>query len=177
MDFYIDETVYTGSPEDMSGRLPREIRTYALLDTLGIPFTRVDHDATATIDACLEGPGAESTEASGEGLTGGPGETAGEDKENPENLEIPENSENPDDPEDPGGDGGQTKEKTAGEPQGRLELMASSRGGDLEIFMECKDEFLKEVKEKRISSYEPAYITEVRILVNPADMEAVEENR
>ncbi len=79
--------------------------------------------------------------------------------------------------EDPGGDGGQTKEKTAGEPQGRLELMASSRGGDLEIFMECKDEFLKEVKEKRISSYEPAYITEVRILVNPADMEAVEENR
>ena len=28
--------------------------------------------------------------------------------------------------EDPGGDGGQTKEKTAGEPQGRLELMASS---------------------------------------------------
>ena len=66
--------------------------------------------------------------------------------------------------EDPGGDGGQTKEKTAGEPQGRLELMASSRGGDLEIFMECKDEFLKEVKEKRISSYEPAYITEVRIL-------------
>ena len=79
--------------------------------------------------------------------------------------------------EDPGGDGGQPKEKTAGEPQGRLELMASSRGGDLEIFMECKDEFLKEVKEKRISSYEPAYITEVRILVNPADMEAVEENR
>ena len=79
--------------------------------------------------------------------------------------------------EDPGGDGGQTKEKTAGEPRGRLELMASSRGGDLEIFMECKDEFLKEVKEKRISSYEPAYITEVRILVNPADMEAVEENR
>lgn len=54
MDFYIDETVYTGSPEDMSGRLPREVRTYALLDTLGIPFTRVDHDATATIDACLE---------------------------------------------------------------------------------------------------------------------------
>ena len=50
MDFYIDETVYTGSPEDMSGRLPREVRTYALLDTLGIPFTRVDHDATATID-------------------------------------------------------------------------------------------------------------------------------
>ena len=37
--------------------------------------------------------------------------------------------------------------------------------------------FQEEVKEKRISSYEPAYITEVRILVNPADMEAVEENR
>ena len=38
----------------MSVRLPREVRTYALLDTLGIPFTRGDHDATATIDACLE---------------------------------------------------------------------------------------------------------------------------
>ena len=33
----------------------------------------------------LEGPGAESTEDSGEGLTG---ETAGEDEENPENLET-----------------------------------------------------------------------------------------
>ena len=54
MDFYIDETVYTGSPEDTSGRLPKEARTYALLDTLGIPFTRVDHDATASIDTCLE---------------------------------------------------------------------------------------------------------------------------
>ena len=69
------------------------------------------------------------------------------------------------------------KKRRPGSLKGRLELMASSRGGDLEIFMECKDEFLKEVKEKRISSYEPAYITEVRILVNPADMEAVEENR
>ena len=53
MDFYIDETVYTGSTEDMSGRLPREVRTYALLDTLGIPFTRVDHDATASITPAL----------------------------------------------------------------------------------------------------------------------------
>ena len=43
MDFYIDETVYTGSPEDMSGRLPREVRTYALLDTLGtVSYTHLD---------------------------------------------------------------------------------------------------------------------------------------
>ena len=125
----------------------------------------------------LEGPGAESTAASGEGLTGGPGETAGEDEENPENLENSENVENPENPENPGGDGGQTGGGAAREPQGRLELMASSRGGDLEIFMECKDEFLKEAKERRISSYETAYITEVRILVNPADMGAVEEIR
>ena len=45
MDFYIDETVYTGSPEDMSGRLPREVRTYALLDTSASPL----HGWTTTL--------------------------------------------------------------------------------------------------------------------------------
>lgn len=79
--------------------------------------------------------------------------------------------------EDPGGERRTRQRKDGREPQGHLSSWPPARGGDLEIFMECKDEFLKEVKEKRISSYEPAYITEVRILVNPADMEAVEENR
>ena len=32
----------------------KEIRTYDLLDQLGIPYERVDHEALATIDACGE---------------------------------------------------------------------------------------------------------------------------
>ena len=35
-----------------SGRLETEIRTYDLLDSLNIPYTRVDHEAAFTIDAC-----------------------------------------------------------------------------------------------------------------------------
>lgn len=54
MNFYIDKTLYSGAPSDLSTRLPKEVRTYALLDSLNIPYSRVDHDTTATIDACLE---------------------------------------------------------------------------------------------------------------------------
>ena len=51
-----------GSPEDMTGRQEREIRTYAFLDELGIQFDRTDHpDEPATsmevcerIDAILD---------------------------------------------------------------------------------------------------------------------------
>ena len=34
MDFYIDQTLYTGAPENLSDRLPKEVRTYELLDSL-----------------------------------------------------------------------------------------------------------------------------------------------
>lgn len=44
--------LYTGRPADCTGRLEKEIRTYDLLDELQIPYWRLDHDATATIDAC-----------------------------------------------------------------------------------------------------------------------------
>ena len=37
---------------DCTGRLEKEIHTYDLLDELQIPYWRLDHDATATIDAC-----------------------------------------------------------------------------------------------------------------------------
>ncbi len=49
---HFDPTLYTGRPEDTSKRIPAEIRTYDLLDSLNIPYWRVDHDATATIEAC-----------------------------------------------------------------------------------------------------------------------------
>lgn len=43
-----------GRPTDCSGRLDKEIRTYDLLDSLGIEYERVDHEAVMTIDACAE---------------------------------------------------------------------------------------------------------------------------
>lgn len=52
MDFYIDKTLYSKAPNNLSSRLPKEARTYELLDSLGIPYNRVDHDTAATIDAC-----------------------------------------------------------------------------------------------------------------------------
>lgn len=54
MDFYLDKTLYIGTPENVSSRLPKEIRTYELLDSLNVPFSRLDHDATATIESCME---------------------------------------------------------------------------------------------------------------------------
>ena len=50
----IDRTLYKGRPLDTAGRLDKELRTYDLLDSLGIEYTRVDHDVTATIEDCIE---------------------------------------------------------------------------------------------------------------------------
>lgn len=49
---YIDPTIYTGRPKDLTGRLPGEIRTYRLLDRLEIPYERLDHEAVFTIEGC-----------------------------------------------------------------------------------------------------------------------------
>ena len=46
----IDTTVYTGRPAE--SRIPKEERCYDLLDSLGIAFTRVDHEHADTIEAC-----------------------------------------------------------------------------------------------------------------------------
>lgn len=43
-----------GRPEDVSGRLEKEIRTYDLLDKLGIQYERIDHEAAETMEACAE---------------------------------------------------------------------------------------------------------------------------
>lgn len=54
MSFYIDTTLYEGAPEASGHRLLKELRTYELLDSLNIPYIRVDHEATASIECCLE---------------------------------------------------------------------------------------------------------------------------
>lgn len=43
-----------GRPTDDGQRLEKEIRTYDLLDSLGIEYERVDHEAAETMEACAE---------------------------------------------------------------------------------------------------------------------------
>ena len=43
-----------GRPESTEGRLEKEIRVYDLLDSLGIEYKRVDHEAAMTMEACEE---------------------------------------------------------------------------------------------------------------------------
>ena len=49
---YIDPVKYEGRPSDAAGRPAKEIRCYDLLDSLQIPYARVDHDHADTIEAC-----------------------------------------------------------------------------------------------------------------------------
>ena len=42
-----------GRPADCSGRLEKEIRVYDLLDSLGISYLHVDHEAAMTMEACV----------------------------------------------------------------------------------------------------------------------------
>ena len=41
-----------GRPADTTGRLEKEIRTYDLLDRLGIDYERVDHAPAMTMEVC-----------------------------------------------------------------------------------------------------------------------------
>ncbi len=45
--------IYTAPPAG-EGRLPKEMGSYALLERLDIPYVRLDHGATATVDDCAE---------------------------------------------------------------------------------------------------------------------------
>ena len=42
-----------GRPADLDKRLPKEQRVYDLLDSLGIEYGRVDHEAAMTMEACI----------------------------------------------------------------------------------------------------------------------------
>ena len=43
-----------GRPQDTTGRLAKEIRTYDLLDQLGISYERIDHAPAMTMEDCQE---------------------------------------------------------------------------------------------------------------------------
>ena len=41
-----------GKPENTADRLPREVRTYDFLDSLGIEYKQIDHERAETMEAC-----------------------------------------------------------------------------------------------------------------------------
>ena len=43
-----------GRPADCAGRLEKEVRVYDFLDTLGVAYDRVDHEAAMTMEICEE---------------------------------------------------------------------------------------------------------------------------
>ena len=46
--------LFNGRPDKTDGRLPREIRTYDYLDSLGIKYQRTDHEPANNMEACNE---------------------------------------------------------------------------------------------------------------------------
>lgn len=51
---YLDPVIYTSRPADYEKRLEKEQRCYDLLEQLNIPYKRVDHEETATVESCEE---------------------------------------------------------------------------------------------------------------------------
>lgn len=45
-------TLCNGRPQDITGRLEKEIRVYDFLDKLGVNYQRVDHEPAMTMEAC-----------------------------------------------------------------------------------------------------------------------------
>ena len=43
-----------GRPQDVGGRLEKEIKVYDFLDSLGVDYQRIDHEAAMTMEACEE---------------------------------------------------------------------------------------------------------------------------
>lgn len=50
----INPTVFQGPPAASFGRSQKELAVYSLLDRLGVPYLRLDHDPLPTIEACRE---------------------------------------------------------------------------------------------------------------------------
>lgn len=46
--------LHKGRPVDTAGRLEKEIRTYDLLDRLGVEYERIDHEPAMTMENCKE---------------------------------------------------------------------------------------------------------------------------
>jgi len=51
-DYKMELRLEKGNPKNIEGRIDKEVRTYQLLDALGIEYERVDHEAAETMEAC-----------------------------------------------------------------------------------------------------------------------------
>lgn len=48
----MEYTVHEGRPDNCQDRLPKEIRSYDLLDSLNIKYQRIDHEPMYTVEMC-----------------------------------------------------------------------------------------------------------------------------
>ena len=46
--------LFHGRPQSTDGRIETEIRTYDMLDRLGVAYDRIDHEPAMTMEACAE---------------------------------------------------------------------------------------------------------------------------
>ena len=51
---FLNMELHEGRPHDAAGRLPREVRTYDFLDSLGIRYQRTDHAPAHDMETCNE---------------------------------------------------------------------------------------------------------------------------
>ena len=68
-----------------------------------------------------------------------------------------------------------TKEKKKSRVVGQLELGTNYRGNEFELFLRSKERILEDMKNKKFNSFETAYITDVKIRVNPEMMDYIED--
>lgn len=101
-----------------------------------------------------------------------PEEEVSEEGGAPGEEEIPEEEGVPKEEEASGGE--DSKEQGGPVYAGRLYLTTFWRGSGFEVFMENKDRFLEELKEKKISTYREAHITGIKVKVNSGTRPFVE---
>ncbi len=123
-------------------------------------------------------PDREDDLTDGEGRQGGPGVSEPEDAEAETDTEGTEAGEESEDAESSDGRSrvivAKPQKKKTVRYQGELYLRSSYRD-DFGLWMENKDEILKDLKQGRIASYQADDITDVKILVNPASADFIKE--
>ena len=143
-----------------------------------VPYDRPEETIEGAGEELLEESGEELLIESGEEQIEAGEETLAESGEEPQ-IEAGEESleEAGEEPQIEAGE--ETREEPPEEKtpvvDGVLRLMRSYYGNEFRLFMENKDEMLSDLKKGRLSSYEVADITDVKILVNPATRPRVEE--
>ena len=93
-------------------------------------------------------------------------------QETDESQEAAEVSEGP---ADAGSSGQEPPSGPQDRLQGRVLLRVRYTGNDFALWMEYKDDFLKELRERKIASYQQVTLADVTIKVNPATLPYVED--